>query len=55
MLILAGDIGWTFTRIACFGIAGPVRSGRVRTPYLPWNVDSTTLLGNPRTSVGAFA
>jgi len=28
MLILAGDIGWTFTRIACFGIAGPVRNGR---------------------------
>jgi glucokinase len=81
MLILAGDIGGTTTRLAffdtaggklallaearfpsreagsleeivgrfagehglraeraCFGIAGPVRQGRVRTPNLPWSV-----------------
>lgn len=81
MLILAGDIGGTSTRLAyfdtsggsflplveerfpsresgsleeivcrfagkhsftaeraCFGIAGPVRQGRVRTPNLPWSV-----------------
>ena len=86
MLILAGDIGGTSTRLAyfdtaggalrsvveknfssresgsleeivsrftaeqglvaesaCFGIAGPVRNGRVRTPNLPWNVDSAML------------
>jgi glucokinase len=88
MLILAGDIGGTSTRLAyfdtaggalrsvveknfpsresgsleeivsrftaeqglvaesaCFGIAGPVRNGRVRTPNLPWNVDSAVLSG----------
>ena len=88
MLILAGDIGGTSTRLAyfdtaggalrsvvektfssresgsleeivsrftaeqdlvaesaCFGIAGPVRNGRVRTPNLPWNVDSAMLSG----------
>ncbi|OGR33176.1 MAG: glucokinase [Desulfuromonadales bacterium GWD2_61_12] len=28
---------------ACFGIAGPVRQGRVRTPNLPWSVDSAEL------------
>jgi glucokinase len=28
---------------ACFGIAGPVRQGRVVTPNLPWVVDSGTL------------
>ena len=86
MLILAGDIGGTSTRLAyfdttggalnpvvekrfpsresgsleeivtrfsaeqgltaesaCFGIAGPVRNGHVRTPNLPWSVDSTVL------------
>jgi glucokinase len=86
MLILAGDIGGTSTRLAyfdssggslsplaeerfpsreagslldivgrfaagqgltvqraCFGIAGPVRQGRVRTPNLPWNVDADEL------------
>ncbi len=86
MLILAGDIGGTSTRLAyfnttdgtfetvvekrfpsresvsldeivsrfaaehdltadraCFGIAGPVRNGHVRTPNLPWSVDSAVL------------
>lgn len=86
MLILAGDIGGTSTRLAyfdaaggvlepvveerfssrenssleeivdrfsaeqglraesaCFGIAGPVRNGRVRTPNLPWSVDAAIL------------
>jgi glucokinase len=86
MLILAGDIGGTSTRLAyfdsaadmlvplieerfpsreagslleivgrfaagqglaaeraCFGIAGPVRYGRVRTPNLPWSVDADEL------------
>lgn len=28
---------------ACFGIAGPVRGGRVRTPNLPWVVDAGEL------------
>ncbi len=86
MLILAGDVGGTSTRLAyfdvagrsvtplvekrfpsgeagslneivsrfvaectltaeraCFGIAGPVRQGRVRTPNLPWFVDAAEL------------
>lgn len=86
MLVLAGDIGGTSTRLAyfdtnggmvtplaekcfpsreaasleeivasftaeqgltaeraCFGIAGPVQQGRVRTPNLPWSVDSAGL------------
>ncbi len=86
MLILAGDIGGTSTRLAyfdtaegklvpvveerfpsreaasleeivgrfvaehglaaeqaCFGIAGPVRQGKVRTPNLPWSVDADVL------------
>lgn len=86
MLILAGDIGGTSTRLAyfditndmmvpvveerfpsrdsgsleeivnrfasehgleveraCFGIAGPVRQGRVQTPNLPWSVDAAVL------------
>jgi glucokinase len=86
MLILAGDIGGTSTRLAyfdtadgklvpvveerfasrdagsldeivdrfagehglkaeraCFGIAGPVRQGKVRTPNLPWSVDAGEL------------
>ncbi len=88
MLVLAGDIGGTSTRLAyfdairgmtaplaegrfpsreagsleeivgrfarehglaadraCFGIAGPVREGRVRTPNLPWSVDAAELAG----------
>jgi glucokinase len=88
MLILAGDVGGTTTRLAilraaagklailahsafasrdhgslavlvrafvadagqrperaCFGIAGPVRAGRVQTPNLPWLVDETELAG----------
>jgi glucokinase len=28
---------------ACFGIAGPVRRGRVRTPNLPWVIDDAEL------------
>lgn len=93
MLVLAGDVGGTSTRLAyfeadgnkltplfekrfssresasledllgtfaagkdltadkaCFGIAGPVLQGRVRTPNLPWSVDSARLaqaLGMP--------
>ncbi len=86
MLVLAGDIGGTSTRLAffdatdgqlallaearypsreagrleeivgrfvreqgmaaeraCFGIAGPVRDGRVRTPNLPWSVSAIEL------------
>jgi len=86
MLILAGDIGGTSTRLAyfdtsgsmlepvaeksfpsresgsleeivtrfaaeqgvtaekaCFGIAGPVQNGTVRTPNLPWSVESAVL------------
>ncbi len=86
MLVLAGDIGGTSTRLAyfdvtgdtltslaektfpsreaasledvvgcfvkeqglvaeraCFGIAGPVQQGRVRTPNLPWSVDAAEL------------
>jgi len=86
MLVLAGDIGGTSTRLAyfesdggkllplvesrfpsseagsleeivarfaaehglvaeraCFGIAGPVRRGTVRTPNLPWSVDGAEL------------
>lgn len=86
MLVLAGDIGGTSTRLAyfdtngktltplvekrfpsrearsleeivscfsagqglaaeraCFGIAGPVLQGRVRTPNLPWSVDAGEL------------
>lgn len=86
MLVLAGDIGGTSTRLAyfdttegkltplaekryssreaasleeivarftveqdlsaeraCFGIAGPVLQGRVRTPNLPWSVDAAEL------------
>jgi glucokinase len=86
MLVLAGDIGGTSTRLAyfdsaggeltpliekrfssraggsleeivsrfiaeegltaeraCFGIAGPILQGRVRTPNLPWSVDAVEL------------
>jgi len=28
---------------ACFGIAGPVRAGRVETPNLPWVIEADTL------------
>src|SRR5512135_1826377 len=38
----AGEHGLTAER-ACFGIAGPVREGRVRTPNLPWSVDAVEL------------
>src|SRR5712671_4303622 len=34
----AGDV-----RHAAFGIAGPVRDGRVQTPNLPWVVEASTL------------
>jgi len=30
-------------RHACFGIAGPVRDGRVQTPNLPWLVDAAAM------------
>ena len=39
---------------ACFGIAGPVREGRVRTTNLPWTVDAEQLareLGIPRVAL----
>jgi glucokinase len=88
MLVLAGDVGGTTTRLAyfqveagkisalaeghfpsrehgslieivqlfigkhrlaaeraCFGIAGPVLEGRVRTPNLPWHIESSELAG----------
>lgn len=97
MLVLAGDIGGTTTRLAffeaggsgletvaqehvpsrehgsltaivqafvaaqglapdraCFGIAGPVRGGRVQTPNLPWLVDGgelASLLGLARVAL----
>jgi glucokinase len=38
----AGEHGLAAER-ACFGIAGPVRQGRVRTPNLPWSVDAGEL------------
>ncbi len=38
----AGEHGLAAER-ACFGIAGPVREGRVRTPNLPWSVDAVEL------------
>ena len=86
MLVLAGDVGGTSTRLAyfeadaqglvvlaearylsrehsslveivrgfakqygqvaeraCFGVAGPILEGRVRTPNLPWNIESSEL------------
>jgi glucokinase len=39
---------------ACFGIAGPVREGRVETPNLPWVVEGAVLarqLGLPRVTL----
>jgi glucokinase len=39
---------------ACFGIAGPVRDGRVETPNLPWVIEARALaaeLGVPRVSL----
>jgi len=38
----AAEQGMTAER-ACFGIAGPVRRGCVRTPNLPWSVDAADL------------
>ena len=38
----AGEQGLAAER-ACFGIAGPVRQGVVRTPNLPWSVDAAAL------------
>ena len=45
-----GEIVGTFVaahaitvRHACFGIAGPVRDGRVQTPNLPWIVDAAAM------------
>lgn len=38
----AGEHGIAADR-ACFGIAGPVLGGRVRTPNLPWSVDAAEL------------
>jgi glucokinase len=39
---------------ACFGIAGPIRDGRVETPNLPWVIESAVLarrLGIPRATL----
>ena len=36
------EFGVTVDR-ACFGVAGPVREGRVQTPNLPWTVDGEEL------------
>lgn len=39
---------------ACFGIAGPVRDGRVETPNLPWVIEAESLathLGLPRVTL----
>src|SRR5580704_5978511 len=33
---------------ACFGIAGPVRNGRVQVTNLPWKVESGELAGELR-------
>jgi len=30
-------------RAACFGIAGPIREGRVETPNLPWVIEASSL------------
>lgn len=38
----ASEQGHTAER-ACFGIAGPVRQGKVRTPNLPWSVSAEEL------------
>ena len=38
----AGGQGMTVDR-ACFGIAGPVRQGRVSTPNLPWTIEGADL------------
>src|SRR5512145_296744 len=35
-------------RHACFGIAGPVRHGRVVTPNLPWVVDAAAMASTLR-------
>jgi glucokinase len=32
-------------KAACFGIAGPVREGRVETPNLPWVIEARALAG----------
>src|SRR5438477_3416699 len=31
--------------VACFGVAGPVRNGKVETSNLPWTVDASRLAG----------
>ena len=49
----ASEQGMTADR-ACFGIAGPVREGKVATPNLPWTVDGTDLartLGLPSVTI----
>ena len=35
----------THPDLACFGVAGPVRNGRVETSNLPWTVDASRLAG----------
>ncbi|RII27072.1 MAG: glucokinase [Geobacter sp.] len=47
------EFGVTVDR-ACFGVAGPVREGRVQTPNLPWSVDGAELaraLGLPAVGI----
>jgi len=31
--------------VACFGVAGPVRNGKVETSNLPWTVEASRLAG----------
>ena len=40
----------TRPEVACFGIAGPVRNGRVETSNLPWIIDSSELAKQLRLS-----
>jgi len=37
------DLQGTRPNIACFGVAGPVRNGRVETSNLPWTVEAARL------------
>lgn len=40
------QVGQTDIAAACFGIAGPVIDGRVRTTNLPWDITTTALQGD---------
>jgi len=45
--IVAQFVGRQATRpdLACFGVAGPVRNGKVETSNLPWTVEASRLAG----------